>query len=199
MVALTEGHWTTAACAGITSEAVTASGAAAPARTSPIASVDIPVGRYLDPVAAAALARDGYPSRSQEPPPAPGDDDPGLLFQEVARESGISFRYTFGDYAYDNILESSGSGVVFLDHDDDGDLGLYLLSGVYIEGVSDPKGRVFSGATNRLYCNQGDGSFTDCTARSALGDAAWSMAAAVADYEQACIWKISKDRRQRLE
>jgi hypothetical protein len=101
----------------------------------------------------------------------------------VAAESGIDFRYTFGDYAYDNILESSGSGVVFLDHDADGNVDLYLLNGTHLEGVSDPKGKVFAGATNALYCNQGDGRFADCTAESGLGDSLWSMGAAVADYD----------------
>jgi hypothetical protein len=123
------------------------------------------------PSRALAAARD----------PVPGDDDPGLTFEEVAASSGIDFRYTFGDYAYDNILESSGSGALWLDHDLDGDLDLYLLNGAYIDGVSDPKGRIFTGATNRFYCNEG-GRFADCTERTGLGDPVWSMGAAAGDY-----------------
>jgi hypothetical protein len=114
----------------------------------------------------------------------PADSASGLRFEEVAQASGLDFVYTFGDYAYDNILESSGSGVTWVDHDGDGDLDLYLLNGVYIEGVSDPKGkRHLEQATNRFYCNQGEGTFVDCTARAGLGDSVWSMAAAAADYD----------------
>jgi hypothetical protein len=31
-------------------------------------------------------------------------------FTEVSSEAGIDFLYNFGDYTYENILESSGSG-----------------------------------------------------------------------------------------
>jgi hypothetical protein len=113
----------------------------------------------------------------------PGADPSGLRFQDVAQAVGVSFRYTFGDYAYDNILESSGSGATFLDHDGDGDLDLYLLNGAYLEDVSDPKGRALAGAVNHFYCNQGDGRFVDCTERSGLGDAVWGMGASAADYD----------------
>jgi len=113
--------------------------------------------------------------------PAAGGGDPGLRFEDVAASAGVHFRYTFGDYSYDNILESSGSGALWLDHDLDGDLDLYLLNGTYIEGISDPKGRVFAGAANRFYCNEGS-RFTDCTNRTGLGDPVWSMGAAAGDY-----------------
>ena len=96
----------------------------------------------------------------------------------------MRFRYTFGDYAYDNILESSGSGVTWVDHDQDGDLDLYLLNGVYLEGVSDPKGkRSFGEASDRFYCNNGDGTFVDCTERTGLGHRGWSMGAVAGDYD----------------
>jgi len=111
-------------------------------------------------------------------------NDGGLRFTDVTEPAGLDFRYTFGDYAYDNILESSGSGVTWFDHDRDGDLDLYLLNGVYLEGVSDPKGRVsLASASNRLYCNNGEGSFHDCTTRSGLGDFNWSMAAVAGDFD----------------
>ena len=129
--------------------------------------IAIPAGGTCDLVATAT--------------PAAGGDDLGLRFVDVSASTGVDFRYTFGDYAYDNILESSGSGALWLDHDMDGDLDLYLLNGTYIEGVSDPKGKVFSGAANRFYCNEGS-RFTDCTDRTGLGDPAWSMGAAAGDY-----------------
>ena len=156
--------------------------AALPAR--PVAADELPA----DPVAAAAVAL-------SEPAPAPDQQraagepeagkppaDAGLRFRDVAEELGVDFRYTFGDFAYDNILESSGSGATWLDADGDRDLDLYLLNGAYLDGVSDPKGRAVEGATNHLYCNDG-GRFHDCTARSGLGDPTWSMAAAAADFD----------------
>jgi len=105
------------------------------------------------------------------------------VFTEVAESAGIDFRYTFGDFTYDNILESSGSGVTVFDYDGDGDLDLYMLNGTYLEDISDPKGRVFRDTPNRLYRNNGDGTFTEIGEQAGVDDRNWSMAAASIDYD----------------
>ena len=84
-----------------------------------------------------------------------------IIFRDITSEAGIDFRYNFGDFTYENILESSGSGVTILDYDNDGDMDLYLLNGTYIEGISDPEGKVFENTPNELYRNNGDGTFTE--------------------------------------
>ncbi|MHB0957925.1 MAG: CRTAC1 family protein [Pirellulaceae bacterium] len=104
-------------------------------------------------------------------------------FLDVTEQAGIDFRYTFGDFTYDNILESSGSGVTVFDYDGDGDLDLYLLNGTYLEDVSDPKGRVFRDTPDRLYRNNGDGTFTELGQEAGLDDPYWSMAAVPVDYD----------------
>ena len=106
-----------------------------------------------------------------------------VSFTDVTERAGIDFRYTFGDYTYENILESSGSGVTVLDYDGDGDLDLYMLNGTYLEGVSDPEGRVFEDTPNRLYRNNGDGTFTDVSEEAGVDDRHWSMAAGALDYD----------------
>ena len=108
---------------------------------------------------------------------------PRTVFTDVRAEAGIHFRYNFGDFTYDNILESSGSGVTVLDYDGDGDLDLYLLNGTYLEDVSDPKGRVFADTPNQLYRNNGDGTFTEVGAEAGVDDRHWSMAAGALDYD----------------
>ncbi|MFQ5571327.1 MAG: CRTAC1 family protein [Rhodothermales bacterium] len=104
-------------------------------------------------------------------------------FTDVTGTSGIDFRYTFGDRTYENILESSGSGVTVFDYDGDGDLDLYLLNGTYLEGISDLEGRVFQDTPNRLYRNNGDGTFTEVAQRVGVDDRHWSMAAEALDYD----------------
>ena len=106
-----------------------------------------------------------------------------VLFTDVTRDAGIDFLYTFGDRSYENILESSGSGVTVFDYDNDGFMDLYLLNGAYLEGISDPEGAEFKGATNRLYRNRGDGTFEDVSSGSGLDDGKWSMAAAPVDLD----------------
>ena len=134
------------------------SGSSAESSHSRVASItQVPVGKHLDAVAAAALSKAGAIGENRNRPASAGSNK-GLYFTEIAASAGLTFRYTFGDYAYDNILESSGSGVTWLDHDLDGDLDLYLLNGVFIEGISDPKGRqILASASNHLYCNDGGG------------------------------------------
>jgi hypothetical protein len=107
----------------------------------------------------------------------------GLSFTDISREAGISFRYNFGDYTYENILESSGSGVTILDYNGDGWMDLYMLNGTYLEGISDAKGIIFKNTPNHLYHNNGDGTFTEVAKEAGVDDRHWSMAAGAIDYD----------------
>ena len=110
-------------------------------------------------------------------PPAP------VTFTDVTDEAGIDFLYTFGDSTYENILESSGSGVTVFDYDGDDDLDLYMLNGTYLEGISDPEGGVFANTPNSLFRNNGDGTFTEVAHQAGVDDRQWSMAAGALDYD----------------
>lgn len=109
-------------------------------------------------------------------------------FTDVTKQAGIDFRYNFGDLTYENILESSGSGVTIFDYNNDGFLDLYLLNGTYLEGISDSTGVSFKNTPNLLYHNNGpDGSgqvtFTEIGEKAGVDDRHWSMAAGALDYD----------------
>ena len=106
-----------------------------------------------------------------------------VIFRDVTSEAGIDFKYTFGDYSYVNIVESSGSGVTIFDYNNDNLMDLFLMNGTYLEGISDPAGKVFRNSSNKLYRNNGNGTFTDVTKSAGLGGPHWSMAAAPVDLE----------------
>jgi hypothetical protein len=106
-----------------------------------------------------------------------------VKYTDIAEEAGIDFKYNFGDYTYENILESSGSGVTILDYNNDGYMDIYLLNGTYLEGISDIEGKVFQNTPNQLYRNNGDGTFTDVTLETGVDDRHWSMAAGALDYD----------------
>jgi hypothetical protein len=108
---------------------------------------------------------------------------PPVRFTDVTAQAGITFRYTFGDSTYENILESSGSGITVFDYDGDGDLDLYLLNGTYLKGISDPDGSTFANTPNELYRNNGDGTFTEVAGQAGVDDRHWSMAAGAFDYD----------------
>jgi hypothetical protein len=58
---------------------------------------------------------------------------PQVTYTDITKEAGIEFRYNFGDVTYENILESSGSGVTIFDYNNDGNMDLYLLNGTYLD------------------------------------------------------------------
>jgi enediyne biosynthesis protein E4 len=106
-----------------------------------------------------------------------------VKFTETTQQARIDFKYTFGDYSYKNILESSGSGVSIIDYNNDKLPDLYMLNGTYIEGISDPNGKVFKGTSNKLYKNNGNGTFTEVSKVAGVDDKHWSMAAAIVDFD----------------
>ncbi len=103
---------------------------------------------------------------------------------DVSEHVGITFVHNVGDSDMDNIIESNAAGCAFFDYDGDGHLDIYLVNGAYIEGFSNVRGRRNRGKlTNVLYRNNGDGTFTDVTAGSGLGDTGMGMGVSVADYD----------------
>ena len=105
------------------------------------------------------------------------------IFRDVTVQSGIDFQYTFGDETYQNIMESSGAGITIIDYNLDGLYDIYLLNGTYLEGISDPDGKKHLSASNKLYRNDGNGTFTDVTRQAGIDNKQWSMAAGVYDYD----------------
>ena len=95
---------------------------------------------------------------------------------DVAQEAGLTERTVYGsadDPRY--ILETIGCGAAFLDYDNDGWLDIFVLNGRTLEGVPD-------GATNRLYKNNRDGTFTDVTEAAGLVRHGWASGVCVGDY-----------------
>jgi hypothetical protein len=60
---------------------------------------------------------------------------------------------------------------------------LFLMNGTFLEGISDPSGRINRNSTNKLYKNNGNGTFSDVTETAGLRLSRWSMAAAAIDYD----------------
>jgi len=69
-----------------------------------------------------------------------------------------------------------GPGCAFFDYDNDGWIDIFTLNGRRLEG-SPP------GATNRLYKNNRNGTFTDVTEKSGLFDSGWANGVCVGDYD----------------
>ncbi len=97
-------------------------------------------------------------------------------FTDIAKEAGLHAPVIYGGIeAKKYILEANGCGCAFIDYDNDGWMDIFLLSGTRLEG--DPPE-----ATNRLYKNNRDGTFTDVTDKAGLRAVGWANGVCVADY-----------------
>jgi hypothetical protein len=133
---------------------------------------------------AAALLLLALKVSGQSPAPAKPASPPLLpSFVEVTEKAGINFRHSFGEVKLSSIMEATGSGCVWFDYNNDGWLDLYVVSGRYLEGVtkfSKPDG---VDATNHLYRNNGDGTFTDVAAQAGVPGKGFGMGVTAGDYD----------------
>jgi hypothetical protein len=121
----------------------------------------------------------GISTRSVKPQPRgkpSGRPFPSRLV-DVAKQAGLTEPIVYGGIDSKRyIIEVVGCGVAFLDYDNDGWLDLFVLNGSRLEGPP-------SGATNRLYKNNRDGTFTDVTQKAGLFHTGWASAVTVGDYD----------------
>ena len=97
-------------------------------------------------------------------------------FVDVGQQAGLIHPTIYGENEKSTyILEVMGAGCAFIDYDNDGWMDLFMLCGRRLEGIP-------AGATNRLYKNNRDGTFTDVTEKAGLGDSGWAMGVCVGDY-----------------
>ncbi|MGC9972547.1 MAG: CRTAC1 family protein [Bryobacteraceae bacterium] len=107
------------------------------------------------------------------------------VFTDITKQAGITFKHSYGDHHLDNIVEGTGAGACFFDFDGDGLMDIYLVTGTWTKNVSSNEGRDLRGKlSNRLYRNNGDGTFTDVTEKAGVGgNGAFSSGCSAADYD----------------
>jgi hypothetical protein len=104
---------------------------------------------------------------------------PVVTFVDVARPAGITFRHDNAASPDKYLIETMGSGCGWIDYDQNGLLDLYMANGAATH-VYTPQ-RSLSSA---LYHNNGDGTFTDVTARAGVGaEGLFGMGVTVGDYD----------------
>jgi enediyne biosynthesis protein E4 len=121
---------------------------------------------------AGRMLGQGVASRGVKPQakPAASGRPFDARFTDVAREAGLISPVIYGPADHKNyILEANGCGCAFLDYDNDGWMDIFMEE-------TPP------GATNRLYKNNRDGTFTDMTEKAGLHHVGWASAVCVGDY-----------------
>ena len=108
--------------------------------------------------------------------PFQGSQPIKIAFTDITTKAGITFKHVASpEKKY--IVESMSGGVAFIDYDNDGDLDVYLVNSLTVDLVKS-KGKTKSD----LYRNEGDGKFTEVSAKAGVSDIGWGMGVAVGDY-----------------
>jgi enediyne biosynthesis protein E4 len=100
-----------------------------------------------------------------------------VRFRDITRQAGIRFVHNSGAFGKKYLPETLGSGVAFLDYDNDGWPDIFLANGM------DFPGHVKQHSTPRLYHNNRDGTFTDVTSKAGLSLEMCGMGVAVGDFD----------------
>ncbi len=91
-------------------------------------------------------------------------------FHNIAAAAGLTQVFpNGGSETKQFIVETTGSGVAFLDYDNDGLPDVFVVSG--------------NGASNRLYHNEGQGRFRDVTEAMGLLSSGWGQGVCAGDYD----------------
>ena len=123
------------------------------------------------------LKAQGVSSRHVKPVPRgkPSGIPFRAQFHDIGREAGLIAPTIYGAPGKkQNVLEGVGCGVALFDFDNDGWLDIFTLCGTCSDADSS--------ATNRLYKNNRNGTFSDITAKAGLVRTGWASSVAVGDY-----------------
>lgn len=106
-----------------------------------------------------------------------GSEPTPVLFRDVTREAGITFRHhSAPDKKY--IVESMSGGVALFDFDQDGRVDIYFVDSLTVDTANDPRA-----ARSALYRNLGGLTFEDVTDKAGVGHPGWGMGACTADVD----------------
>ena len=104
-----------------------------------------------------------------------------VQFVDATLAAGITFRHVDGRTGGKFLIETLGSGALFFDFDVDGHLDLYIVNATHIPPPVGEKPSHTHLPQNRLYRNNGDGTFSDITDSAGVGDTGYGVGCASAD------------------
>jgi hypothetical protein len=104
--------------------------------------------------------------------------DSSVHFVDITQKSGINFVHYTGAFGKHYLPETMGAGCAFIDYDNDQYPDILL-----VQGSDFPDHHSGQYRTLKLYHNNGNGTFTDVTARAGLAVEMYGMGVAIGDYD----------------
>jgi enediyne biosynthesis protein E4 len=102
-----------------------------------------------------------------------------VVFEEVAAARGVRFVTNSGRTARKHQPETMVAGVALFDYDNDGWLDIYAVNGAKMTSLEKSGPEYW----NRLYHNNGDGTFTDVTEKAGVAGRGYDLGVATGDYD----------------
>lgn len=102
-----------------------------------------------------------------------------IKFEDVAQKAGVNFVVENCPTPTKYQPETMPAGVALFDYDGDGLLDIYLVNGAEMPSLVKTSPKYY----NRLFHNNGDGTFTDVTEHAGVAGAGYGMGVAVGDYD----------------
>jgi enediyne biosynthesis protein E4 len=111
------------------------------------------------------------------PTTAPPRPSGPIVFTDVTAQAGIHFKHNSGAFGKKYLPETMGSGVCFIDYDNDGWQDILFVNSM------DWPGHKSGNSFPALYHNNKDGTFTDVTRQAGLAVEIYGLGCAVGDYD----------------
>jgi hypothetical protein len=134
---------------------------AAPTKAAEPAPTPVSGASTPDPVPVVTAARPSGP----------------IEFTDITEKAGIHFKHNTGAYGKKFLPETMGSGVCFIDYDNDGWQDILLMNSMDWPGHKTAK------SFPALYHNNKDGTFTDVTRQAGLAIEIYGLGCTVGDFE----------------
>jgi hypothetical protein len=110
---------------------------------------------------------------------AEGTAPPPIRFEDIAGRAGVHFVTENSPTPEKHQPETMPAGVALFDYDGDGLLDIYLVNGAEMPSLQKTGPKYY----NRLFHNNGDGTFTDATEHAGVAGTGYGMGVAVGDYD----------------